>query len=100
MNTENNRKWKPGRLVKFRKTMKARAAAKRLDAKQITTKITKKMHVKANEQGPDLKEVVSLLNNARLWINSSITAGTLKKQDDAHLLMQMALCRLETNTDK
>lgn len=91
--TKVNRKWKPGQAAKFRKTMKAKAAAKLQTIKQ-TAKAAKA--AKPNGIGKEnLTDAVVYLRHAQNWINTSVASGALKKQDEAHLLMQIALRRLE-----
>lgn len=95
MSVSTNRKWKPGQAAKFRKTMKAKAAAKRLAERQAkSTKVAKPIKNNGGTH-PNIMDAVVYLDHARSWINTSIAAGTLKKPDEAHLLMQIALGRLE-----
>lgn len=92
--TTINRKWKPGQAAKFRRTMKAKHAAKVLAIKEAAkeTKAAKTTNVSGKQ---NIMDAVVYLRHAQTWINGAIASGALKKQDEAHLLLQIALRRLE-----
>ncbi len=81
------KKWKPGQLEKFQKTMAARKKAAKAKAKKPKVGLSGIPH--------QTKDAIIYLQHAAEHIEGRLKTGKLKKMDHAHLLTMLALHTLE-----
>lgn len=90
-------KWTPEQTAKFKRTMKAKRASGWVPAKPKAKQKTKQMpRVWGNGYAEtDISDAIGFLREAERDVIGRLRDGTLKRQDNAHILFQAALRILE-----